>query len=890
MGPVSVRFARIFAVVACFVIVFAHVRAAWADQSAPAAGTGSISGVVADANGSLPVANATLVLQQGTATIATTKTDTAGNFTFSGLAPGTYTILITALGYETTRTDQIAVSNGPSVIGLIVKRAENVKTLGHVNVSSRAAGLQTTTTIQQNAEVQVMAKTNQIRLAEGLGKLPQVNFVDQDSAVGDDIGIDIRGLKPSETQVMLDGHPIGPLGVFPPGLGGGQGGFDFQDGPLFAVSNTLVTYGSGAVGLYGVDAVGGSVDLQTLNPTEVPQSAITYGFGSQGQQRFAVQTSATENKFGYVLLHGVLGTYGDFPSQVIAQTGSRGTDFTSSTLSQSTYPVSADYILRNDLAKFRYVFSPKTSLSFTAYSATSWDDKTGNGDNDFISYPFALLQAQQSTNCTTGSGAAGIDVSTDSGSACITPQQYAQGASGPSGGGPGAFQALRNQDFHLRFLTQLGKHQIAVDGFTDNYGQDRERSASFINGPLSALSLVYRSFGGLISDDIASATNDVGFGFYTQRQYVNGDNISNGTFLPHAALQLKVDSFFLRDAYTPGERLTYFANMWLKHSLVGGNSFDPRLSVVYRPTTSDVFRVTGGASSADPGPIALSLTGPGGINPGNCQLFSVGNAPSQGELPEKASDFEVSLAHKEVADTISQLVLYDTNETNTIFEGAAPASGFSNQIAQYGPNYLPSVYSHIESICPNFAPPNPAPTIANLTITTNLNLAKSRAKGFEFSQRLRANDRLFFDGYYDAQSTVIFDAPVSFLVDNPTYINAAQLPAIPLHKYGLDADFTTSHGGELYLDYTHYDGNNPLARPAYGVTDMSISQALSDHISVNVGVTNLFNSNVDTYGRIGLGVFVPENQFGPDSNGLNQGSERFGLSAAAVGFSVTMRY
>ena len=58
---------------------------------------------------------------------------------------------------------------------------------------------------------------------------------------------------------------------------------------------------------------------------------------------------------------------------------------------------------------------------------------------------------------------------------------------------------------------------------------------------------------------------------------------------------------------------------------------------------------------------------------------------------------------------------------------------------------------------------------------------------------------------------------------------------------------------------------------------------------MNLGVSNLFSTDVDTYGRIGLGVFVAENQFGTDANAVQQGSELFGLSPLTVSFTVTQR-
>ncbi len=307
-----------------------------------------------------------------------------------------------------------------------------------------------------------------------------------------------------------------------------------------------------------------------------------------------------------------------------------------------------------------------------------------------------------------------------------------------------------------------------------------------------------------------------------------------------------------------------------------------------------MFRITAGKASADPAPIATILTGAGGINPGNCQTFSVGTVPSPGELPEKSSDLELSIAHKFHLDTALQFIAYDTNETNTIFEAQSPASGFLDTINEFGgPNYLQAVFNHISAICPNFAPPHPPPTIANLTVASNLNLASARARGMEFNGRLRVSPQFYVEGYWSVQSTTIFDVSNELLMANTTLIPGSQLPRIPLHKWGLSADLTNSHGQDVYFNYVHYDSNNSLNRPAYGVANVAFTGKLGGNAGntwLNLGVSNVFNSNVDNYGRIGWGVFVPENQYGTDSNGLEQGSERFGLAPATVVFSITQRF
>jgi hypothetical protein len=71
---------------------------------------------------------------------------------------------------------------------------------------------------------------------------------------------------------------------------------------------------------------------------------------------------------------------------------------TSATLRQITYPVSGDCLLRNALGKLTYKLSSATNASFTAYNATSWPDKTGNGDNDYNAPSYMLSNAPVGDN------------------------------------------------------------------------------------------------------------------------------------------------------------------------------------------------------------------------------------------------------------------------------------------------------------------------------------------------------------------------------------------------------------------------------------------------------------------------------------------------------------
>ncbi len=100
----------------------------------------------------------------------------------------------------------------------------------------------------------------------------------------------------------------------------------------------------------------------------------------------------TLGKLGYAVAHGVEGADGMFSPQVVAQTGNRGNEFTAAALANNTYSVAGTYVLHNDL---QYTFDPRMRISVTGYSATSWDDKSGNGDTGFLPGQTVAYRSQQ---------------------------------------------------------------------------------------------------------------------------------------------------------------------------------------------------------------------------------------------------------------------------------------------------------------------------------------------------------------------------------------------------------------------------------------------------------------------------------------------------------------
>ncbi|MGH7757400.1 MAG: hypothetical protein ACREM8_14105, partial [Vulcanimicrobiaceae bacterium] len=369
------------------------------------------------------------------------------------------------------------------------------------------------------------------------------------------------------------------------------------------------------------------------------------------------------------------------------------------------------YLLRTGLLKLRYALSPATTLTLTGYSGTSWDDKSGNGDNDFLMFDQQLYTGTRTiagggsaitdpatTNtfsCQPGKAgengnpaAPGIAVLTNAGPACYTAQQFARASNGPAGGGGGPFQAIRNQDYHARLQSMRGHSELTLDAYRDNYAVDYNRNLA---GGLDPTGKFYiggfdttfvRTTGYLASDDIVSDRNDFGFGVFALRQDLTGTtyDTTNLVLQPNQALGLTETNFFVRDVLDVSPRLHAFFNGWLKHTTVTGETkVDPRLSLVYRASPNDVVRLTGGNSSSAPTPSlrlgtsSLNQT-PQNITPNCGGPTGVGGVGNPAVSSETGSDVELAVGHRFHADSLVQLSFYRESLNGKIFNVSEPIS------------------------------------------------------------------------------------------------------------------------------------------------------------------------------------------------------------------------
>ena len=875
-----------------------------------------ITGTVVDASSALPISSVRVTTSGPT--VKTATTDNSGRFSIDGLAAGLYTLTARADGYQPAVTDQITALEGQNArLTLNLQRAATnttIRVIGRTSTTANASLQKASVLYQQVNPEQVIAQ-GQYRIADALRNLPGiVNGGSDTAAPADDLSLNFRGIGALETLTLVDGHPAG-YGLETP--------FNFDITPPGIYANVLSVYGSGADQFYPINAIGGVFDFQTLNPTPKLQTSFTQQVGTFNQKLSLVSVTGTNAGVGYAVAASAQGTNGPFNHvHLYNYSAAQDPGATDSFRNGAFYDDFSGTTAHTILSKVVLPVAKDTKLTLATVAESFYDDKTGNGDNDYTPYSVALSNAQNvaggdanartyNVYDTTGSktdatltcpsgyavltNGAGVPSGTYTknviglnGTACVTPQQYANVASGWNGAGP-AFQEYNLQDYHARLEKATTGNDFYVDGYVDNYlhHYNRDLQLPYFATPgdnNGSYTEGVTNTGLTVGNTFLSPHNSTGLGLY----YNNAAYVSQPT-----AAAFSDFSAFLREAYTfPTTHLTLYGNLWVKNAGETNASYvDPRVSAVLS-LKNDVFRVSEGESSTQPyiaslvapfSPVALGSL-QGNVTADTCASaatspISIGSGGSgKGLKAERGIDTEVSYSHRFFRDSVIQGTFYNANIFNKIYTTTAPLS-FTG-VASIDPLYLARALSQITGICgSNFD------TNAGVGISAAANLAQIRAQGIEISGRQRIIRPVYLEYDYATNAVQLRSAPPALLTTNGQLIVGSQLPNVPLHQYNVGINYEFVRNADLRLVYHHVSDNNTKNLGPYGYADLLIT-APAGPGKFSVGVTNLFN-NANTYyeGLENLGVPLATNNY---ASGVPLPRERFGLPFRQIDFTYTL--
>lgn len=207
-----------------------------------------------------------------------TATDDQGNFRFSNLQPGRYTVQLSAVGYATTNIDITAGS--PSGQPVTIQLAESSKQLDavFVNAQKREEILQkvpVSITALSSRQVQQYRLWNNKDLTAVVPNLYSANS-------GDDRNVtSVRGIFTTSYDPAVATYVDGV----------NQFGLDTYIATLLDIERIEVLRGPQGT-LYGRNAMGGVINIITRQPSNVTNGFAEVTVGNYGQQRYALGLKA----------------------------------------------------------------------------------------------------------------------------------------------------------------------------------------------------------------------------------------------------------------------------------------------------------------------------------------------------------------------------------------------------------------------------------------------------------------------------------------------------------------------------------------------------------------------------------------------------------------------
>lgn len=253
--------------------------------------SGSIEGHVQQADGNRNIAGALVRIVE---TGDVTEADDLGNFRFPDLAPGTYTVEISFLGFETVR-QEIVVEPGRPASASFAMAEPSSEILVYGTRSARANALNLQRTAPNNSDVvsaDDLGNFTGTTFSEALRRRPGISF-QRDGVTGDGTNVIVRGLEPDMNVVKMNGLNL------PVGNGVGRSP-DLSN--LLADSVSKITINKSLLPSQDSAGTGGLIEIETMSPLNRPRRyasvQIEGGKGADGFSDDFLASGTVAGRFG----------------------------------------------------------------------------------------------------------------------------------------------------------------------------------------------------------------------------------------------------------------------------------------------------------------------------------------------------------------------------------------------------------------------------------------------------------------------------------------------------------------------------------------------------------------------------------------------------------------
>ncbi len=799
-------------------------------QSAALDVTGSVT-----ANDGTPIAGASVVLSSSGASQGA-RSDASGHFVIHNLRPGTYALHAAAPGYETIsqRTVTVDFVSATLTVTLSPATTNSLTVIGEVRASagetvSTASAPSVTLSAQDAAAAGVTSAGAMIW--PQLSVTPVIPLGGGSNATQT---FAVRGPDPTETLVDIDGHQMN---------NGNTGDFDLSLLDPAALQEVQVIYGIAPSSLIGPNTIGGGVNILTLQPSIAPHSLLRFFGGSYGTFGGTVQTTGTDDRFGYAVSLHATSSLGSVNQTVVAPPpggtppGPGGDARPLDDQEETPQQVGSSSYGNSILTKLRYQLGGPTGYGYiqfnfrnenvskdesallTNYTPPGFsggggdalhfgaarpldDDETTSG---YQSFAGTWLQAHQSNY--------GFDAQVPLGGAQVngapaTLLQFSHltSVASQSVAGPGAetMQYLYNQrdllgddwlevDQHFNTGMLSFKYDLGTESLTTNYVQGQ----------------------------VVAEARPIGGGFGPTGPAVAPALILPAVQPPIQTLGLSQTerSAVLRYNGDPTSHIHYSIAAYQSNFSTFGTSFDPRAGFVWTPTGNTAVRASVGTTFQTPQLSELVVPPPQDRVPVGGVIYT-GNPNLQ---PDHATDYDLGMeqifgkAHHPLHLSMD---LYQTNLRSP-----------SSQL-----NVIPVPHcEHKHVPCPISMPVN-----AGNGVYRGIDVHADQQLGGDF--HIRAG--------WDVDSSFLTVIPVS--VQDGTLAAGEQSLGQPLHKAYLAVEEQPPQGLNYGAELNYEGWYNELNRSPYATLNAHVAYT-HDGFEYGLYGTNLTNVYADPFTVVGGG-------------------------------------
>ena len=293
-------------------------------------------------NDGTPIAGAAVTISMPGVS-STDRTDAHGKFDLHHVREGTYALRASAPGYQPISQRTVTLGESNSTLSIVLSRAttNSLTVIGEVRASAgETVSTASAPTISMSAQQAAAAGTTSVApmLWSQLSTTPVIPLGGGSNAT---VSFAVRGPDPTETVVDIDGHQMN---------NGNTGDFDVSLLDPAALQEVQLVYGIAPSSLIGPNTIGGGVNIVTLEPTSTDHTLMRIFGGSYGTFGETLQSTGSENRFGYaVSLHGTTSS-GSVNQTVLAPLNAVAPPTGDETLQS----VGSDSVGRSLLSKLRY--------------------------------------------------------------------------------------------------------------------------------------------------------------------------------------------------------------------------------------------------------------------------------------------------------------------------------------------------------------------------------------------------------------------------------------------------------------------------------------------------------------------------------------------------------